>query len=79
MSERLLAYAWPGGYQMVYVCQDGGELCPECAEGFHDPEDEQWNVVDSFILEGTEENHGVVTCDHCNCVYDYEEGAFISP
>ena len=25
-------YAWPGGYPMYIVCNDGGVLCPTCAK-----------------------------------------------
>lgn len=28
---ELPAYAWPGGYPVVYVCTDGEEICPACA------------------------------------------------
>lgn len=31
---ELIAYAWPGGYQVVYYTKDGSELCPECAQKF---------------------------------------------
>lgn len=28
---ELPAYAWPGGYPIVYFCRDGEEICPTCA------------------------------------------------
>lgn len=27
------AFAWPGGYPLVYVTRDAEELCPPCANG----------------------------------------------
>lgn len=39
MSERFDAYAWPGGYPIVYLVEtfngfhrNSGEMCPKCAE-----------------------------------------------
>ena len=32
-SGKLMAYAWPGGYPLYYVCKDGGVLCPEWLAG----------------------------------------------
>jgi hypothetical protein len=34
---RLPAYAWPGGYPIVYLTRNGLVLCPDCA---NKPEDE---------------------------------------
>lgn len=28
--EPLPAFAWPGGYPLVYVFADGGCMCPDC-------------------------------------------------
>jgi hypothetical protein len=28
---KLPAYAWPGGYPMLYVTPEGWSLCPDCA------------------------------------------------
>lgn len=36
-NHRLDAYAWPGGYPIIYLLEDRqgtDELCPECAQGF---------------------------------------------
>src|SRR5689334_3778894 len=27
----LEAYAWPGGYPLIYLCRDGEIVCPACA------------------------------------------------
>lgn len=29
-NGKLPAYAWPGGYPIVYVMDDGETLCPDC-------------------------------------------------
>lgn len=60
------SYAWPGGYPIYYVTDDGGVLCPACANKeimrTIDPEDRQF-----FILAGdiNYENEDL-WCDHCN-------------
>lgn len=64
----LPAYAWPGGYPIVYLCDDGGELCPDCANGKNgsdaseSPEaDRQWRLIAGDVYwEGPP-----VPCDHC--------------
>jgi hypothetical protein len=28
---KLPAFAWPGGYPIIYLTEDGDVLCPECA------------------------------------------------
>ena len=70
---QLDAYAWPGGYQIVYYTADNGVLCPDCANGKNGseasekldpecPDDNQWRLVASDIYyEGP-----AVYCDHCN-------------
>ena len=32
-SGKLPAYAWPGGYPIIYIAGDGGIFCPACANG----------------------------------------------
>lgn len=32
-SGKMPAYAWPGGYPMYYLMEDGDTLCPDCANG----------------------------------------------
>lgn len=62
------AYAWPGGYKMVYQTEDGGTLCANCAYANFDAADSQWNVISAWIIEGACVDHGVVRCDHCGTV-----------
>ncbi len=69
----LPAYAWPGEYPIYYLCQDGGTLCPACANGGNGAlayvgkapdgiDDGQWQIV------GQEVNYedDSLFCDHCN-------------
>lgn len=69
-AGELPAYAWPGGYPIIYLTADGGTLCPACANGENgseateDPiqDDRQWLIVASDVhWEGSPE-----ICDHCN-------------
>jgi hypothetical protein len=71
---KLEAYAWPGGYPIVYYCEDGGSLCPACANNENGSiaytgdlpadciEDKQWHIVACDVYyEGP-----IINCDHCN-------------
>lgn len=59
------AYAWPGGYPILYYTKDGGTLCPQCAndnkERINDPDDAQYYVTgfDTYD-EGPD-----IQCDDC--------------
>ena len=69
---RLSAFAWPGGYPVIYIAADGGEFCPACANGddgslcriSDGPDDHQhdgWLIVGSQIhWEGEP-----LPCVHC--------------
>jgi hypothetical protein len=69
---KLPAYAWPGGYPLVYYVADSEPLCPDCANGGNGslasetldpecPDDNQWRLVGVDIhYEGPPE-----TCAHC--------------
>ena len=69
-KRELPAYAWPGGYPLVYVDADGNLLCPDCA---NKPEDEYGApIVDGFIhYEGPS-----MFCDDC---YKEIESAYGDP
>lgn len=74
--EPLPDYAWPGGYPMYYVFNDGVACCPKCANA---------NIV--AIDEGRNNSHGgwplggydvnyedaYLSCDHCG---KYIESAY---
>lgn len=69
----LPAYAWPGGYTLVYHCADGGWLCADCANKHGqttDPTDKQWHITGADIhWEGPD-----MECDHCACAMPSEYG-----
>jgi hypothetical protein len=71
--DELPAYAWPGGYPILYVFADGGACCPACANR---------NIADIDSAnrgEGRRNSHGGwalggwdvnyedadLHCDHC--------------
>lgn len=66
--EPLPAYAWPGGYPLVYWCVDGEPLCAACVNaeiGLVDvarrDRDRQWDVVGMDVhWEGEP-----LVCAHC--------------
>jgi hypothetical protein len=62
---QLISTVWPGGYPVLYVCDDGGFLCPDCANGDHahiGGQADGWRVDGYFVhYEGTAEQ-----CDHCH-------------
>lgn len=63
------AWAWPGGYPLVYLTRDGGTLCPDCANGKNGSEatdatdcaDPGWQLV---AVDVNYEDAALV-CDHC--------------
>lgn len=63
---RYMRYAWPGGYPVFHVCDDGEALCTDCANDPRNPihEDEPndgWRIIGSDInYEDTE-----LVCVHC--------------
>ena len=83
---KLPAYAWPGGYPIVYIVADGGTLCPACANGENGsqaadaidpqcPDDKQWRVIGfSIHYEGPPE-----ICDHCGTEVESAYGDPDSP
>ena len=73
---KLTAYAWPGGYPVLYLTDDGGTLCPKCAEeeGSELDEDRRsgWYIEAGFIHD----EGPPVVCDHCN---GHTESAYGDP
>lgn len=73
---QLIEFAWPGGYPVFYLCQDGGVLCPTCARMAeadrenHPADDPQWNIVASDINW----EHPLLACDHCYKVIELAYG-----
>lgn len=64
------AYAWPGGYQMYLICNDGGALCFQCARkearnviwAIENKCSDGWRVCATDINYEDTELH----CDHCS-------------
>jgi len=61
-------WAWPGGYPLYFICNDGGSLCFKCAklearyiiESYKDTNDD-WRVI------GCEVNYeNEIFCVHCS-------------
>ena len=67
---RLPAFAWPGGYPLLYLTADGGALCPSCANGPDAnrvdldaacSDDDQWRII-AYEINWEDDN---LPCDHC--------------
>ncbi len=73
-------YAWPGGYPLYAICDDGGALCKTCCL------DEFRNIVDSIHTECSDGwrveaitinyEDGNLRCDHCS---NHIESAYSEP
>jgi hypothetical protein len=69
---RWPAYAWPGGYPLIAVMDDGEELCADCVNDPRNPvhysgSADGWRVDGYLGLETTSEpDYGSVYCAHCN-------------
>jgi hypothetical protein len=64
----LASFAWPGGYPIIYIADDGGVFCPDCANGkngsdasFDAEPGSGWRIeAGDIFYEGAP-----ITCDHC--------------
>jgi hypothetical protein len=75
-TNTLIAYAWPGGYPVVYIDKEGNDLCPNCANTLRHDEYSP-PIAGDVYWEGP-----VIHCEECNreieSAYgdpDAEEGA----
>jgi hypothetical protein len=66
---RALPYTWPGSYPKIFICNDGGVLCPDCltknrVQVFRSTHEGQ---RDGWALEGVDVNweDPALNCDHC--------------
>jgi hypothetical protein len=63
----LPAFAWPGGYPVIYLTNEGDVFCAACANGENGSDvriqdDPQWNVTGAQVFhEGAPEQ-----CAHCS-------------
>lgn len=64
---KLPAYAWPGGYPIAYVMNDGECLCPTCVNDPSNPVHEG-GAADGWRIEGYDINYedNNLFCAHCN-------------
>ena len=71
LARKQMPYAWPGGYPLFAITQDGGALCAKCFEderreigaAIHHKSDDGWRVVAIEINWECTDLH----CDHCGC------------
>ena len=69
-SDPLPAFAWPGGYPMLYLDRGGEVLCPECATDTLDDEDEMFPAMTWLVYyEGAPQQ-----CAACNKVVESAYG-----
>jgi len=63
---KLPAYAWPGGYPIYYVMDDGDSLCPKCINEESDSVHEG-GAADGWRFEGSDINweDPQLYCSHC--------------
>ncbi len=70
-NGSLIHRVWPGGYPVIYFCENGDVLCPKCADALfaHSkklrPDD---FLVDSEILIGGDVYYegATIQCEECN-------------
>lgn len=66
-TEKLPAFSWPGGYDIIYVTDDGGCLCADCANknGSENPDDKGggWYLEGVMSAADSDSCH---YCDNCN-------------
>jgi hypothetical protein len=69
---KLPAFAWPGGYPIVYMARDNGILCPACANAYNQERDnpDQLEPVAFFVhYEGPTEQ-----CENCSATIESAYG-----
>jgi hypothetical protein len=65
-------YAWPGGYPIGYLCDDGEYLCADCVNDPTNPvhmagDADGWRLEGLEALEGSALDYdGAVLCAHCS-------------
>lgn len=70
-------WAWPGGYPVIYVTDDGGTLCPGCANGENGSlASEDADPHSGWKLEGADVHWEgpPEVCDHCGANVDSAYG-----
>lgn len=73
------AYAFPGGYPIGYLVDDGEYLCAQCVNDEDNPvhiggDADGWRLEGLEVLEGSAEDYdGEVACAHCGRVLVWDE------
>lgn len=74
------AYAWPGGYPIYYICEDGEALCPKCCnenkELIAEAEeylDRQWQIVGRDINYEDPDLYCAHCCERIESAYAEED------
>ena len=73
-SLRAGPYAWPGGYALYYVVNDGAALCPACVRdnarlilrSIRERACDGWRVVGSGLVEELCDDMPGYQCDNCH-------------
>lgn len=62
-NGKFTSYAWPGGYPVFHITDDGGALCPDCAnaEGHVGGDNDGFRIIGSDVNWEDED----LLCDHC--------------
>lgn len=69
-TGKLPAYAWPGGYAVAYLMDDGEFLCAACMNDDSNPTHDGgaadgWRV-EAFVTDDWHDSEDAWTCAHCN-------------
>ena len=74
-SLRAGAWAWPGGYDIGFITDDGGLLCHGCvkAELYNITHSIRNECSDGWRVIGSDVIHEHDTCSHCNKSLGLEE------
>lgn len=73
------SYAWPGGYEMFFIMDDGETLCTTCANDSTNPVHfaDEYNENDGWLIIGVShvgEVDSDTRCSHCNkALYEDDE------
>ena len=76
-DDKVPAYAWPGGYAVAYLMDDGEFLCARCVNDesnpVHDNGDKDgWLVVGYMTADYHDAEDGDWVCAHCDAVISGE-------
>ncbi len=52
-----MRYAWPGGYEIFFICKDGGLLCSPCVV-------KEWDECISTAVEDCADDWNIVSMSH---------------